>query len=731
MLDGSLDPRSLIFSTNADDYALKIILAPARTRCLCCGGTAGNRNVITPVGLGTSAAVKVVGEGLVEVLAEANKDRPGHDGKERLLVFSDSRQEAAHQARFIIFASRYDRMRRRIFGKLQTEKVLTLQRAVELLGEQAEQERDNPHVEEGVDLQLLYIRQVLLDEMRVRGCLSREMLRYHPQHLSCPEHVKKADWERRVKYPRGYAASGNGEPVAFRDAAEIPPGITCNNAWRKPKSGGVGPSLERLLKRLLDHFGGLVPDADQMVELMTFLRRGSFLVATDLFGFSKRIKLMQVNADIVRFKLATNESRLRCDVCGKVRSGTTAGMPCPRCHGVLIHWLDEEVNTNRTVKQIKKPMSTPLVAGEHTAQVTTADRAELEDNFKASPEKSKVNLLACSPTLEMGIDVGGLDAVIMRNIPPRPDNYAQRGGRAGRRSRVGLVLGYARNTPHDQYFYDKPREMIAGEVPVPAMSLGNRDVLIRHLYAIVFGAAEPGLAGRMLDYVTPKGEVVQDSVSELIEAVGAQTEHALTVAKEAWGADVLANAGLDDDRPRSLLQKLPERIQHVMDCTARQVHDLYQSVEFFAEGLDRRPAAMRASELINRLLGKRTEGRYDTGQADDRSAGYPLRRLAEFGILPGYEFPSEPAALRLLGDKHEEDPVSVTRRFGIGQFQPEATVYARTKRWKVIGLDTSSPWNPRSEGPTWEYRVCNTCDLRLSVQCGTASLSAMQDHGAR
>jgi len=102
-------------------------------------------------------------------------------------------------------------------------------------------------------------------------------------------------------------------------------------------------------------------------------------------------------------------------------------------------------------------------------------------------------------------------------------------------------------------------------------------------------------------------------------------------------------------------------------------------------------------------------------EADDRSAGYPLRRFAEFGILPGYEFPSEPAALRLLGDPHEEDPISVTRRFGIGQFQPEAHVYARSKRWKVIGLDMASPWNPRSEGPTWSYCLCPACGLRFNA----------------
>jgi Lhr-like helicase len=82
-----------------------------------------------------------------------------------------------------------------------------------------------------------------------------------------------------------------------------------------------------------------------------------------------------------------------------------------------------------------------LVAREHTAQVPTDVRAELESEFKAASTSSSVNVLACSPTLELGIDVGGLDAVILRNVRPRADNYAQRGGRAGRRSRIGPVLG--------------------------------------------------------------------------------------------------------------------------------------------------------------------------------------------------------------------------------------------------------------------------------------------------
>ena len=102
-------------------------------------------------------------------------------------------------------------------------------------------------------------------------------------------------------------------------------------------------------------------------------------------------------------------------------------------------------------------------------------------------------------------------------------------------------------------------------------------------------------------------------------------------------------------------------------------------------------------------------------EADDRSAGYPLRRFAEFGILPGYEFPTEPASLRLLGDSHEEEPVTVTRRFGIGQFQPEARFTRGRVAGKSSGWITRLPGIPRSKQPSWNYRVCSACTLRYNA----------------
>ena len=94
-------------------------------------------------------------------------------------------------------------------------------------------------------------------------------------------------------------------------------------------------------------------------------------------------------------------------------------------------------------------------------------------------------VLFCSPTMELGVDISALNAVYMRNMPPTPANYAQRSGRAGRSGQAALVVTYcAAQSPHDQYYFERPTRMVDGYVRPPAIELANRDLIEAHLHAV-------------------------------------------------------------------------------------------------------------------------------------------------------------------------------------------------------------------------------------------------------
>jgi hypothetical protein len=773
----------------APEGASAVMLSPGRTKCLVCEAT-GSTGVLTPVSLGTSAAVRVVTEGLLEGLEQQHRRRPSasHDGKERVLIFSDSRQDAAHQARFINFAGRYDRMRRNLYQLLAKEGVgqgLALGKAVEELTLKGFGARDNPRMGEKRDFgylsegakaqgraweeapllddlavsagyrstimnlglvgvryqlldrwvanegpglarrlglatgQLLHLSRCLLDEMRIRGALSRPMLGHHPAGARCPEEFKQpsADWERRVKTPQGYPCTSAGVPQLHLAATAVELGIKVNNLWRREGTGGRSPRIERLFCSLTARMGGAEVGSEDLLALLAFLGENAFVKPVKLHGYRGESTLLQVNEEYVQLVLLGPEDRFRCNRCNVKLPWVVAGSPCPSCPGVLEPWPAAEVEASRPARRITSGEHlVALVAAEHTAQVTSEQRSVLEEQFKKSGQESRINVLACSPTLEMGIDVGGLDAVVLRNVPPRPDNYAQRGGRAGRRTRVGLVLGYARNTPHDQYFYDRPAEMIAGEVAAPPIGLGNRDVVLRHLHALAFGSANPGLQGRMGAYMNLQGQLNEEAIKELVDGLRAEFPGAIALARRAWGEEILGPLGLwEEGALQASLEALAPRIDDLFARVRLQIIELHNRVQQWSDqDLGSRWGAGNARSLQKRLLGLRDRDSH--GDADDRSEGHPMRRFAEFGILPGYEFPSEPASLRLLSDEAEEQPLTVVRRLGLSQYQPEAIVHARGQRWRVIGLDTSSPWNPRSEEPQWPYAICTACKLRYGAQ---------------
>ena len=119
-------------------------------------------------------------------------------------------------------------------------------------------------------------------------------------------------------------------------------------------------------------------------------------------------------------------------------------------------------------------------AREHTANVPSEVRGQIEKSFIHGKEPWDVNLLSATPTLEMGIDIGDLSSVLLCSMPPKQSNYLQRIGRAGN----ALAMTICGTDQHSQYFWADPEKMLAGAVEPPGVFLRAISVLERQLFAL-------------------------------------------------------------------------------------------------------------------------------------------------------------------------------------------------------------------------------------------------------
>ena len=240
------------------------------------------------------------------------------------------------------------------------------------------------------------------------------------------------------------------------------------------------------MRQIARKWGVAQTDIEPVLEsLFEFLVQRRLLVPVRLKGAKGRPLpnlqgVYQVNAD--RLVLSPHHGVKRCRRC---RRTTIRDLPydlCPawRCKGHL-KWVPEDPDNYNL--QLLDGAYAMLRPEEHTAMVPQAERERLENLFKS--ESDAVNCLVCTPTLELGIDIGQLDSVLMRNVPPLAANYWQRAGRAGRRHRMAVDVTYCRSVSHDRAYFAEPIKLLGGRIDPPAFNLRNETMVSKHVHATV------------------------------------------------------------------------------------------------------------------------------------------------------------------------------------------------------------------------------------------------------
>ncbi len=744
--------------------------------CPACGNVYTRGDTVTPLRTGTASTVSALATHHLDLL----------DGDDRkVLVFADNRQDVAHQAGYTAdkhrqFALRHlissaveqsgergvylDELPEILFDEFRRVRIIpqnlsrpyrerwlfalryeatneftryTRQRAsLENLGLVAvdyefleKLETDSRFVaaahRAGVEPKLaLPLVRVLLDVMRKNRAIGYDFFqeyidpnrkRQYRELESEPYNVRFPDRDRS---PKGFALD---RPDHIRKSRS---GSILGFFQENPKAGQPA-AIQKVAIRVL---GDRIRAKNFLSAVIPLLLDLKILASVPHFPIPARertpaLRVLQVNPQVIR--LIAVSSGFRCNACQAWCAFSFPTCPTPRCkEGRLARSALDTSNYYVRLYRLRRPKR--MAVAEHSAQVSAEDRAQRETDFK----EGRLDALVCTPTLELGVDIGPLLTVLLRNAPPTPANYVQRVGRAGRRLRIGFVSTFCAGGAHDRHAFEDPLWLVSGRFHPPRVRLDNPRIVHRHLRSFALEELDAQLPAMMKEYLddleTPT-RWLPEKIAPLLAEVRDKTEKLSTRLSRLFAEDRARERTkrYGEQESSELVESFTNELTRILDGwwqRVKQLDDEYQRLARIGSSADDQRKAAARRRAYRELT-------------QDPERAYALNYLSTQGFLPAYQFPVDTFSL----DPGVQDTHTLFRpaAIAIEEFAPGNFVYANGHKLRSIRVlfaggpgrsgGRSSPARSDAEasGRLQAFQFCEECDeateagLNACPRCGS------------
>lgn len=379
-----------------------------------------------------------------------------------------------------------------------------------------------------------------------------------------------------------------------------------------------------------------------------------------------------------------DDSVFVCDTCGRIQTVSVSAV-CTRyrCPGRVSMIKIKDLEADHYNQLYQSDLPGLMRVEEHTAQINHEKGREFQRDFKSG----KIHVLSCSTTFELGVDLGDLNIVFLRNVPPESFNYTQRIGRTGRRSGIpGFALTYCRKSAHDFYHFNNPQRMLKGTIRAPVLHIGNEKIIFRHVAATMFSYYFREHRERFEkvedfigDFTSPAA--VPDFKNHLLE----KREKHEEVLKKIIPKEMWDRIGLGD---RTWIEKIAGDDSRLRLAELEIAGD-FRSVTNIEQ---------KAAERKDYRKADWARKRQDTIKTEST-----LAFLSRKAIIPKYGFPVDVVGLdtQSIQQTTESQQVALERdlSLAISEFAPSSRLVANKKEWVSYAVKRV----PEREWERWYY----------------------------